>query len=562
MTKLTPLFILFSIIGIAQNPYPQDYFKNPLEVDMVLAGTFAELRSNHFHSGLDIKTQQRTGLKVRASAEGYVSRIKISNYGYGKALYLTHPNGYTTVYAHLEKLAPALQTYIKECQYQKENYEVEVFPSPDELPVAANELIAFSGNTGSSGGPHLHFEIRDNDERPINPMLFGLTVKDSKIPVVTKLFAYAKDRRSHVNQQNGRIELRLIPKADGDYQVEPIKALGKVGFGVVSYDQQDMAYNKNGVSDIQSFYNGSKKFQMNFKRFAFAETKHLNRFIDFEYYKTERDRIQKLFVEPGNTLSMLEDISDDGYISVRDSTSGVYKVKISDYQGNTSWISIPIEGTAKKEILENADMSPDYLIRANTPNKLEKGTIRVSFPSNTFYDDFNINFAVQSDTLVLHKDVVPLMKSYTITYDISNYKDADKDQLFVANLSGYKKSPRYISTIHKGNELVAYTKSLGTFTLHSDTTPPSIKPVNFSDGKWISSEKELKVSISDDLSGISNYSATINGKWILMEYEYKKNLLTYDFSDEISTETENKLKVIVTDNVGNSSTFEATFFKK
>lgn len=562
MTKLAPLFYFFGLLGIAQNPYPQDYFRNPLNIEMVLGGSFAELRSNHFHAGLDIKTQQRTGLEVFAAAEGYVSRIKISNYGYGKAIYITHPNGYTTVYAHLEKLAPKLQSYIKECQYQKESYEVEMFPSLDELPIASNELIAYSGNTGSSGGPHLHFEIRDNQERPINPMMFGLTVADSKLPVVTKVFAYTKGRNSHVNNDSGRVELRLIPKSNGDYQVEPVNASGTIGFGVASYDQQDMAYNKNGVSNIQTFYNGSKNFEMDFKRFSFAETKHINRFIDFEYYKTKSDRIQKLFVEPGNTLSMFKDISEDGYVGIEDSISGIYKIKISDYEGNSSWISIPIEGTPKKEILENANMSPDYLITANQSNKLEKDKVRVSFPANTFYDDFNINFAVHSDTLILHEDVIPLMKNYTITYDISNYNNADKDKLFIASLNGYYKRPSYISTSNKGDELVGYTKSLGTFVLHSDTTPPSIKPVNFSEGKWMSNQNELQVSISDDLSGISNYRATINGEWILMEYEYKKNLLTYDFSDGISTETENKLKVIVTDNVGNSSTFEATFFRK
>ena len=164
----------------SQNNYPQNYFANPLEVPLVLSGSFAELRSNHFHSGLDIKTQQREGLKVLASADGFVSRIKIAHFGYGKALYITHPNGYTTVYGHLQKFSPEIEAYIKKQQYEKESFEVELFPSAETLIVTKGNLVAYSGNTGGSGGPHLHFEIRDKEERPMNPMLFGIDLNSDK----------------------------------------------------------------------------------------------------------------------------------------------------------------------------------------------------------------------------------------------------------------------------------------------------------------------------------------------------------------------------------------------
>ena len=556
-------FILFiSQFGFSQTPYPQDYFRNPLDVPLVLSGTFAELRSNHFHSGLDIKTQQRTGLNVYAAAEGYVSRIKISHFGYGKALYITHPNGYVTVYAHLEKFAPAIENYIKTRQYEKESYEIEVFPSPEDLPIKTDEIVAFSGNSGSSGGPHLHFEIRDNAERPINPMLFGIDIKDSKRPVVTAIYAYPKDRKSHVNEVKKRQELRLIPNKNGDYNVEAIEAIGTIGFGVVSYDQLDFAYNKNGVSNIQTFFNGNKNFEMDFKRFSFDETKHLNRYIDFELYKTEKSRVQKLFVQPGNTLSMLKDVTENGYIRVEDSTSSVYKIRIQDFEGNETWVNIPIQGKKAKEKLEGYDLQPAYYVQANESLRLEDKNISVYFPENTFYDNFHIDFAVSSDTLTLHKDVVPLMKNCTISYNIENYSEEDKSKLFIAKLYGYYKRPYYVSTSRQGNYLTARTKSLGTFTLATDSIGPTIKPLNFQDGKWISKAEYIKIKIDDDLSGISNYRATINGKWILMEYDYKKDTLTYYFDDHEISNTENNLKVIVIDNIGNSSTFEATFFRK
>lgn len=560
--KYLYLILFISQLGFSQSPYPQGYFRNPIDVTLVLSGTFAELRSNHFHSGLDIKTQQRTGLDIFAAAEGYVSRIKISHFGYGKALYITHPNGYVTVYAHLEKFAPDIEKYIKAKQYEKESYEIEVFPTPEELPINNNQMVAFSGNTGSSGGPHLHFEIRDNAERPINPMLFGLDVKDTKPPVVKAIYAYPKNKKSHVNDVKTRKELRLIPQKNGDYSVEPIEAFGDIGFGVITYDQQDLANNKNGVSNIQTFFNGNKNFEMDFKRFSFDETKHLNRYIDFEVYKTEKSRIQKMFVQSGNALSMLKDVNDDGFIRVEDSTSSLYKIRIRDFKGNETWVNIPIQSKKTKERLEHYEIQPNYYVQANEPFRLEDKNVSVYFPEDTFYDNFHINFAVSSDTLTLHKDVVPLMKNCTISYNIENYSEEDKSKLFIAKLYGYYKRPYYVKTTRQGDFLTARTKSLGTFTLASDTISPTIKPVNFQDGKWLSKSDYLKLKIDDDLSGISNYRATINGKWILMEYDYKKDTLTYSFEDNINSDTENNLKVIVIDNIGNSSTFEATFYRK
>ncbi|WP_460218707.1 M23 family metallopeptidase [Psychroserpens sp. MEBiC05023] len=556
------LALLFTIFSFGQSPYPQDYFRSPLDITLVLSGTFAELRSNHFHSGLDIKTQQRTGLNVYAVAQGYVSRIKVSHYGYGKALYITHPNGYVSVYAHLKKFSPEIEKYVKACQYEKESYEVEMFPSVNELPVSSGEIVALSGNSGSSGGPHLHFEIRDNEERPINPMLFGIDIKDSKRPFLSAVYAYPKNRTSHVDNSKQRKELRLIPHKNGDYSTEPIEALGNIGFGIVSYDQQDLANNKNGLSNIQSFYNGNKNYEMDFKRFSFDETRHLNRYIDFEIYKEKKSRVQKLFVQSGNILSMLKDVVDDGFVRVEDSTNNVYKVRLRDFKGNESWLSIPIKGKPKKEVLEAPEVKPNTFILANQVNELEKDNVKVYFPKNAFYDDFHIDFSIRNDTLKLHRDVIPLTKSYTITYDVSNYADDEKDKLFIASLYGFYQKPSYVRTKRLGNVLSARTKSLGTFTLARDTVSPTIKAINFKEGQWLSKQNYLKVKIDDDLSGISNYRATINGQWILMEYDYKKDTLTYDFEDGISTSSENNLKIIVTDNVGNSTTFETTFYRK
>lgn len=558
------LILLFSLNPIfAQSKYPQDYFRQPLDIPLVLSGTFAELRSNHFHSGLDIKTQQREGLKVYTSAQGYVSRIKISHWGYGKALYITHPNGYTSVYAHLQKFSPKIEAFVKKRQYEKESFTIELFPSAEELPINRDEVIAFSGNTGGSGGPHLHFEIRDSQERPMNPMMFGIDIKDTKKPSIVGVYAYPKNPIAHVNHSNDRVELRVIPLNNGDYKVEKIKAFGKIGFGVITWDRQDLAANKNGVSNIQTFFNGNRNLEVDFSRFSFSETGHLNRLIDYQYFKKEKRRIQKLFIEPNNPLSLYKNIDNDGYIVVEDSTSTVYKLRVKDYQGNDSWLTIPIEGELYSDIEPKTVDITDHYIKADQATTLQEGNYTVSIPQNSFYEDFYLDFEVNNDTLQLHEPVVPLKKSFTVTYDISNYSDSDKNKLFIARLSGYKDQyTSYSSTRKKGNTLITKTKNLGKFVLARDTEDPTIKPINFKDGKWLSKYRYLKVKLKDDLSGIRNYRATINGKWILMEYDAKKGILVHDFNDNSVTDTKNDLKIIVTDNVGNSATFEATFFRK
>ena len=264
--RYMPLFFCLFFISLnAQDIYPKDYFKNPLDIDIVLSGSFGELRSNHFHSGLDIKTQGREGLNIYSSADGYVSRIKLSHYGYGKAIYITHPNGYTTVYGHLKDFSGEIETYIKNKQYEKETYEIELFPTPTELVLKQGDLIALSGNTGGSGGPHLHFEIRDNEERIINPMLFGLTVKDSKSPEIDGFYAYPLNDTSHVNGFNSKQKIRLTKIKNGSYKASNITAYGEIGFGIESTDQHDLAYNNNGVFKIETFYNGVP----NYKTFQF-----------------------------------------------------------------------------------------------------------------------------------------------------------------------------------------------------------------------------------------------------------------------------------------------------
>jgi len=555
------MLLFFGGYAFGQNDIPTDYFSNPLDINLVLSGNFGEMRANHFHSGLDLKTEQREGLPVYAPADGYVSRINVQHYGYGKALYILHPNGYTTVYGHLRSFAGDIEKYVKDTQYAKETFEVELFPDNTLLPVKKGDLIAYTGNTGGSGGPHLHFEIRDSAQRPMNPLLFGIEIPDSKEPIVSAIFAYPIGEDAHVNQSQNRTKLRLIKQRDGNYKTEDIKAFGKMGFGITTYDQQDGASNKNGTYRIETRFNGTKKFEVLFNKFSFSETRYLNRYTDYNYYETNKSMVQKLFRETNNPLSIITEEDENGYITVKDSLQSIYTVEVNDFKGNRMYITVPIEG-AKLEILEQkkVEKTDDY-IYADHATSITKGKWSIYIPANSLYEDTYLDIKDEGDVLKFHEDLIPIHSNISITADISTYNEADRDKLYIGRLN-YRGLPYYNSTTRNGDKLTAKTRTFGSYTIASDTTPPTIKPVNFSEGKWISNQNFLKVKITDDLSGISSYRATINEKFILMEYDYKKDVLTYNFNDNVNLETENNLKVIVIDNVGNSATFEAKFFRK
>lgn len=555
------LLLFISYTSLSQEELPKDYFVNPLDGPLVLAGTYGELRSNHFHSGLDIKTQRRVGLPVYAAASGTVTRIKISHYGYGKAIYVKHPNGYTTVYGHLQKFCKEIEDYVKTAQYKKEKFEIELFPKKDELLIDQGEVLAYSGNTGSSGGPHLHFEIRDTNSRPMNPFLFGLTSKDTRKPTIKDLIAYPLDEMASINRDVNPLELRLTRKEDGSYQSENLIAFGNIGFALGTIDQLDLANNKNGIYSITTTINGKTNFEVKMNKFSFAETRYLNRMIDYSLFKNKRKRVQKLFIEKNNPLSIYTKQVDNGILTIRDSLSYQYEINVSDFAGNQVKIVVPINGVKDSLNTPKRIKETDHYVYSDQGYSFSEGKFDVYIPKGAFYDHSFIDLTVEGDKLLLHDDVIPVHKNIIISYDISSYRKNDRDKLYLGRVN-YKGDVYYNTTKHKDNKLQIGTRTLGTYTLAKDTEPPRVKALNFTDGKWMSKYRYLKFEINDLDSGIKGYRATVNGKFILLEYDPKTKNLTHDFNDERVRDTENKLKLIVTDNVGNSTTFESTFFRK
>lgn len=560
-------FVFLLLTGFAlhaQTDYPKDYFRSPLDIPLSLSGSFGELRTNHFHSGLDLKTKQREGLNVYAVADGYISRIKISPYGYGKAIYIDHPNGYTSVYGHLLQGYGAIETYIKNLQYSKQSFEVEVFPKPGELPVRKGDVIALSGNTGGSAGPHLHFEFRDTKtERIINPMHFGFDIKvpDTKKPVVTTLLAYPIGEFSSVNRSQRPLALNMALQADGTYIADKIEASGKVGFGISSYDLFDFNYNKNGVYSVQSYCNGNPCFGYTFDSFAFDEGRYINALIDYPRFKRTGMRIQKLFRNSAYPLSLIKTNAENGLVTVLPNTTRSYKIEVSDFRNNKVVIDVPIAHSPEPptDLPEPVKTTP-YLLKVSNDNSYRKGNVSVFVPANTFYEDFYLNFDVADSVLTLHDDSVPVHSNFSVTFEDKDIPAAVREKTFIASLDGKKLT--YNATKRTDSTFTAYTRNLGKFVLARDTVAPRISPVNIKQGAWLSKQSTLVLTISDNLSGIKEYSGWLNGKWILFEFDYKNRRIVHQFQDGIFADGRNDLKVVVSDNMGNSSIFETHFFRK
>ena len=563
MKKKIALIIILNFVGLlhAQIKYPTNYFMKPLEIPLVLSGTFGELRSNHFHAGLDIKTQQITGLNVLAAADGYVSRIKISLWGYGKAIYITHPNGYTTVYGHLKKFSPKIEKYIKKQQYLKESFEIHLFPKSSDLKLKKGEIFAYSGNSGSSGGPHLHFEIRDVRANILNPMLFGIPIADHKKPTIQSAFTYTKNDTSHVNQSNKNIELILKRQQNGDLLANTVYAYGDIGIGVNAYDRLDGANNHNGLYFLDMLVNGKKIFEITFDKFSFSESRFINSYIDYERYTRLNQRVQKCFINhPANKLSMYNNIVNKGFFNVKDSLDYNVVITAKDFKGNTSKLVIPIKGKKDTILITKKNNKTPYFFKASQENNVGDDFVKVHFPKNAFYEDFYFNFLNENGIVKLHNRTVPVHKYYKITFDVSKYNAADLKYMYIAKKNKSKKW-YYVSTKHKNNTFYTSSKDLGEFTLLSDLENPIISPF-FKKDQWLTKRNYLKVKIYDKKTGIKSYRGEIDGQWVLMEYNPKKNILTYDFRDKKLTGTKHTLKVIVKDNVNNSTTFTTTFNKK
>ena len=553
------LFVLTTSLTFSQTQISKDYFRLPLEIPMQLAGNFGELRPNHFHAGFDFKTNQREGLNIYAVADGYVSRIKISNVGYGKAIYITHNNGTTSVYGHLQKSVGSIQDRIIQNQYLEKSYEIEVYLKPDDLNVKKGDIIGISGNTGGSEGPHLHFEIRDNKtEKTLNPLRFGLDLKDTKSPQVSNLMVYPIELNSVVNESKRPISLNLSLQKDGTYLAEKVEASGKIGFGIIASDFDDVSFNANGIYKAELTGNGKSLFKFELADLVFDEARFVNAYIDYGKYKKSHQRVQKLFMKNPFGLSNLSTNSENGLIDVSPNFNQTEEINVSDFNGNKITISIPISYCEKSAVISEEPKTSNYLVKAKSDAIFEKDNWSVSMPANTFYDDFYLHFNVAKDILFLHDDSIPAHSNFTISVvNKEEPLESERKKMFIASIYNGKKN--YINTFYKENTFYCKTRTLGQFIVSKDTIAPKISISKLIQDKEIGEQKEIRFKISDDFSGIKTFNGYLNEKWVLFEYESKLKRIIHVLNKENLVNGKNTLKLIVTDNVGNSSVFETQF---
>ena len=563
MKKIIFLFFLVSITSFAQNNYPSDYFRSPLDIPLRLAGTFGELRNNHFHAGIDIKTNRRIGLPVYATADGYISRIKVAIWGYGKVIYINHPNGFTSVYAHLNKFGDGIQEYVKSIQYEKKSYETgNIFLKENQIKVTKGQIIGYSGRTGGFVAPHLHYEIRNTKtEKIINPLLFGIKIQDSIAPKIKKLIAYPMGSDSRINRSLKNQSLSIKKDSLNNYIANRLSASGKIGFGVNVYDLLGKELNKNGIYSLEMKINGIRHYYHDVETFSFSESKFINLLIDYEYYSKYKSRIQKTFREKENKLSIYKDLIEEGGITINEGLNYQVEIIAKDFTGNSSSLKIPVVGLKSESILNQERDTTAYKIVKKEFQKFSKNGVTIAFPKNTFYKDLFLNFSVNDRIATIHKPIIPLDKKFTITFDSIMYKRSEVNQIYIANMNN-KKYPYYMDTRKKSNKIFTTTKTLGKYGLLIDNQIPKIYNSNFKDNDWMSRLRYLTIKISDSQSGIKSYEASIDNEWILMEYDVKKKKLSYDFRDKKLVGSKHIFKLVVSDNVGNTNTYKSTFYRK
>ena len=554
------LIIIYIIPWIinSQEKYPKNYFSKPVEIPLILSGNFGESRTNHFHSGIDIKTQSKEGLNIISSANGYVSRIKIAHGGFGKALYIDHYNGFTTVYGHLKKFNKEIEDYIKKIQYKRQSYEVDIYLNKNTINLKKNQIIAYSGNTGSSSGPHLHYEIRNtSNQKPLNPLLFGMDVKDTRRPEIKGLFVY-----TNIDDNFDKIipkKLKLKRINDSVFRTNTINIKGKIGFGINVIDKQDLANNKNGVHKISTYLNKKLINSINFDGFLFEESILINTLIDYQHYINNKERILKLFKTSGNKLSFYKNPNNGLVDEIRSSSE--FKIQVSDIKKNNIYILIPInneKNIIEKKIEKKSNVFYNKLVDDNFEFNFKINKYKINIPKNTFLKNTDLLIDLIKDSLKIINPNVPIFKNIKIIFPNTNNKNGN----YLANLDKNKNESFITSKLDSKNNFETKTKKLGTFFIKNDSISPSIKSLSFKKGDWISNKNYVKFKILDKESGIKTYKGTINGKWVLFEYEYKKNQISYEFDKYYTKKSMNEVEITVEDMVGNKKIFKSVFYRK
>ncbi|MFO7574764.1 MAG: M23 family metallopeptidase [Bacteroidales bacterium] len=563
---LASLLLLTSMTG--DNP-DRDLFISPVKIPLLLSANFAEIRSDHFHSGIDIRTQGVVGHEIVAAASGHVYRIAVSPGGFGKALYLRHASGYSTVYAHLDRFIPEIEEYVLEQQYERKSFTVNLFPPAGKFVFRQGQEIAFSGNTGSSSGPHLHYEIRRSDnEMPLDPLRFEFGVKDNIKPIIENLAIYPVDATTAINGSNKELLLRA-QGSHGNYYIRsdnPIIISGPAGFGIRTYDLLNDSWNRCGVYSTELRIDGETYYHFAMERFSFDETRYVNSHIDYRRKIRDNITVQKTFVAPNDRLSAYKVLIDRGIFDFRSDTTHTVQIIVTDSHENSSVLTFRVRSESDGSLPAKTSETNGRLLQYDKQYRMSDGDISVSIPENSFYDNVIFAYSRNSQTNNLYADVfsimdrfTPIHKAYKLSIKPKVIPPGLKNKMAIVSL-GNNGNTSYAGGDWSGEFLSTDLRSFGRFSVGIDTVPPEIKTNGFSSGAVITGRRELRFNISDDFSGIKSYEAFIDGEWALFEYDSKNSLIVHRFDAKRTKKgTNHTLLLRVTDNRDNVTEFSAEF---
>lgn len=566
MPVLFVLFILLCGYHLSAQTYPQNYFRNPLDIPIQLAANFGEIRSNHFHMGFDIRTQQKENLPVYASADGYISHIRIEKYGYGRAIFIKHPNGYTTVYGHLNDFFPQLNDYVKQKQYADKSWEQDFDVPASLFPVSQGQFIAYSGNTGGSEGPHLHFEIRNSKtDQNLNPELFGL-ITDNVYPTVNGLYMY--DRR-YSTYLASPVNIAVKKKGKtNNYRVtgDTVKSGSQlVSFGIRAQDKNTPTSFNYGIYSASLFMDDLLVSSFALNDFSYDDSRYINACIDYTKYKTAKTGIQYLFKLPGNKLNIYTPTPMHGVVILADTLPHRMNIAVSDVTGNTDTVSfiLKYDKNKQKDIVFPPYAKP---CTADALCNIESASAKVQFSKDAFYDvvpfmmsELPPSSPVQvSNGIMLHNYTVPVHDYYTVMIKTNLAANDALRKKSVVQLK-YGDDSILSPANWQGDYCTAKFKTLGTVSVLVDTTAPVISVIGFKDSAIIKAQKSISIKCTDNLNQTKNFTALLDGNWLL--FSKKGNTCTYVF-DEHCMPGSHTLHVSVSDIAGNISEKDFVFTKE
>lgn len=572
--KLFSIFIqmLFCLSLLSQSVYQTNWkISNPLPFELILSANFGELRSSSFHTGLDFKTQQKENIPVYAIDDGFVSRVVVSKTGYGKAIYVTHNNGYTSVYAHLRNFYPYLSEFVKSKQYEQKSYEINLYLPNNKFIVKKGQLIGFSGNTGNSFGPHLHFEIRNENEEPLNPITFFPGIKDTYMPVIKSLCFYKiYDNSCNSYLEDNRFCISPLMLKGKYFLNDTIYLYGKVGLGIEAYDKINST-NICGIYSIDLFLNDKKIYSVKFDKLSFEEQKYYKGFIDYEVNLKEKKRIYKLFVDPNNKLSVYKHHINNGIIEFYDENkTSKFNIILKDKSGKKAELEFYVKAkngynvNNKKNILNYYDYYDSICYDKEYSVSFEE--CKVLIPSYTLFRDICFTYKKYlsneylSNIHEIGNTFIPTINKINVEILPNKYYGAD-NKVLMCEIVDNKVSKVYKTTKSKENFYKSEVNNFGRYALVVDTIPPECTPEFYSSSSRYKKNDTITFIIKDNLSEIIKYEAYIDEKWVLLEYDLKNNRVFYVIDDNrLVRDKKHKLVIILEDLAENRSIYEYSFY--